>query len=54
MHECPACGMACDCDGDDLWNEEAECRCDCEDHEDFDACPICGSPDLCDCEDNPL
>jgi hypothetical protein len=32
MHECPNCGQACDCIGDDLWNDlEAEhCQCDCE------------------------
>lgn len=31
MHECPNCGQACDCCGDDLWNDlEAEhCECDC-------------------------
>ena len=32
MHECPRCGQACDCIGDDLWNDlEAEfCECECE------------------------
>lgn len=32
MHECPNCGQACDCVGDDTWNdmEAEECQCDCE------------------------
>ena len=32
MHECPNCGQACDCIGDDTWNdlESLECECDCE------------------------
>ena len=35
MHECPDCGQACDCDGEDTWHEwdseEAEnCSCGCE------------------------
>lgn len=40
MHECPACGMVCDCDGEDLWwdfDSQAveECTCECEeDYED--------------------
>ena len=39
MHECPECGQACDCDGEDTWHEwdsgEAEdCECD---HEGFSA-----------------
>lgn len=31
MHECPNCGQACDCIGDDTWSdtEALECRCDC-------------------------
>ena len=34
MHECPECGQACDCDGEDTWHEwdspEAmECDCGC-------------------------
>jgi hypothetical protein len=38
MHECPACGQACDCDGEDTWHEfdspEVEgCICGCEDDE---------------------
>jgi hypothetical protein len=45
MHECPRCGQACDCIGDDLWNAaEAEfCECDCED-EDF--CDFDGDDDF--------
>lgn len=33
MHECPKCGQACDCIGDDTWDdtESAFCECDCED-----------------------
>jgi hypothetical protein len=32
MHECPNCGQACDCIGDDTWDdtEAAECECQCE------------------------
>jgi hypothetical protein len=32
MHECPNCGQACDCIGDDTWNdlEALECECQCE------------------------
>lgn len=38
MHECPNCGMACDCDVDDLWNGDFEgvCHCDCEDEDDIE------------------
>jgi len=35
MHECSTCGMACDCDGDDLWEPEPE------DHECIN--PDCGA-----------
>lgn len=31
MHACPRCGMACDCDGDDLYVEcwdDCDCQCD--------------------------
>ena len=38
MHSCPNCGQACDCIGDDLWNEleAAHCQCQCEfDDEDY-------------------
>lgn len=32
MHECPECGQACDCIGDDTWNvlESAHCTHDCD------------------------
>lgn len=32
MHECPNCGQACDCIGDDTWDdtEAEECQCECE------------------------
>lgn len=31
MHECPWCGQACDCDGEDTWlNPPEDCRCPCE------------------------
>jgi hypothetical protein len=31
MHECPVCGQACDCDGDDLWCDAPDdCSCECE------------------------
>lgn len=35
MHECPNCGQACDCCGDDLWNdlEAADCTHECEESE---------------------
>jgi len=38
MHECPECGQACDCDGEDVWNEYAglECVHECEDDSDTD------------------
>lgn len=40
MHECPICGQACDCCGDDLWNdaEAANCEHDCGEmySEDYD------------------
>lgn len=39
MHECPGCGMVCDCDGEDTWYESAsdECTCGCTvTDEDFD------------------
>lgn len=30
MHECPWCGMVCDCDGEDTWlNAPMDCQCDC-------------------------
>lgn len=32
MHECPNCGQACDCIGDDTWDclESLGCTCDCK------------------------
>lgn len=68
MHECPDCGMACDCDCDDLWSDvpPKDCACLCEDEQadedvwgwtdDFDREPMmpCGSPGSCTgCEDAP-
>jgi len=33
MHECPTCGQACDCDGDDLWRSAPmDCECACDDY----------------------
>jgi len=29
MHECPICGCACDCDGDDTWLDAPD-DCECE------------------------
>lgn len=36
MHECPICGQACDCIGDDTWNDLEALEC-CHDCEDFDS-----------------
>lgn len=41
MHECPKCGQACDCDGEDVWNDIGSsdwlnCTHECEDFEDDD------------------
>lgn len=41
MHECPECGQACDCDGEDTWigyPYNLDCTHDCEDEwrEDYD------------------
>ena len=38
MHECPNCGQACDCIGDDTWDdtEAAECECDCWQDDELD------------------
>ena len=59
MHECPECGQACDCDGEDIWNDAAALDCihECEDDYDeerdgFEACVNCGSPNIsstCEC-----
>lgn len=56
MHECPACGQACDCDGEDVWNDAAaeECTHACEEEDDapdqysvrLDYCVDCGSPKI--------
>lgn len=56
MHECPACGFSCDCDGDDLWRDfivpgECACNCDAEWNDDVEGCDFCGCRDgSCDCE----
>lgn len=34
MHECPDCGMACDCDGEDTWLEGADCAHLCDEDDD--------------------
>lgn len=37
MHECPFCGQACDCDGEDTWlNPPGHCQCECEDDSEDD------------------
>lgn len=38
MHECPECGQACDCCGDDTWDnsEAACCEHECDDEYDED------------------
>jgi hypothetical protein len=37
MHECPVCGLACDCDGEDTWFDSIECcEHDCGPDEDED------------------
>lgn len=37
MHDCPECGQACTCDGEDVWNDAAgdDCVHEC-DPEDMD------------------
>jgi hypothetical protein len=46
MHECPECQRACDCDGEDTWNDAAadECthRCAPEDRDDDQDDYACG------------
>ena len=38
MHECPECGKACDCDGEDTWFENYQfCECDCWYEPDYDS-----------------
>lgn len=37
MHACPECGMACDCDSDDLWRDwpfNLDCVHECEEEDD--------------------
>lgn len=37
MHSCPDCGMACDCDGEDLWHDwpfNLDCAHECDDEDD--------------------
>lgn len=39
MHECPGCGMACDCDGEDTWFDwpfNSHCTCQCEEFDGMD------------------
>lgn len=37
MHECPDCGQACDCDGEDTWFEAPDdCTHECEEENDED------------------
>jgi hypothetical protein len=35
-HECPYCGQACYCDGDDTWMDAVYTKCDCPCDEDED------------------
>lgn len=35
MHECPICGQACDCDGEDIWNEDAQTIINCTHYIEF-------------------
>lgn len=35
MHDCPSCGEACDCDGEDTWHDRvSNCDHECEPEED--------------------
>lgn len=37
MHDCPECGEACDCDGEDTWFDNYPgCRHQCEPDDDED------------------
>jgi hypothetical protein len=38
MHDCPECGLVCDCDGEDTWNDAAAQNCThyCGDDEEQD------------------
>ena len=41
-HECPECGMQCDCDGEDHDQPAPDdCACGCSDDE-SDCCALCG------------
>jgi len=34
MHECPECGQACDCDGEDTWFDNyTNCEHECDEWE---------------------
>jgi hypothetical protein len=37
MHDCPVCGEACDCDGEDHFNAFASEECDHRCEQDYDA-----------------
>ncbi len=43
MHECPDCGEACDCDGEDLWWDTPpdDCECGCYREEEWDYDDYC-------------
>ncbi len=44
MHDCPVCGEACDCDGEDVYYEFAPNSCNhCPEEEEtsIDLCPRC-------------
>lgn len=46
MHECPNCGQACDCDGDDVWRDPpADCQCGCDEDDPCQTCPYVGACD---------
>jgi hypothetical protein len=58
MHDCPNCGMACDCDLEDTWLEAPDDCChECESLDDDDylvifderACRVCGCTDMRGC-----
>jgi hypothetical protein len=38
MHDCPGCNQACDCDGEDHWNDAAseDCTHDCDEFDEPD------------------
>jgi hypothetical protein len=54
MHECPECGQACDCDGEDTWNDIGSsdwmnCSHECEDLDDDDLRPSPEDDDIQHC-----